>query len=255
MEKNFDLSRVKSDPNLIKSIVANLLPPGKLMGDEYTCLNPTRPDKKAGSFRVNVQTGLWCEFSTGDSGDILDLVKYINGCSFVDAKRYLMELSGHSAELRIDHDLEVKAGAFSSGPGGSAWKDKYETCGNLEMVLPARLDHKVLGRCVGHWIYRNQNSEPILIIRRFDKPLQPGQEKPEKDFLPLSFLANKETGVCSWVQCQYPGSRPIFNIPLIMKKKSWPVVIVEGEKAAAAAQEQEGVARRGRGARPRHPAR
>lgn len=43
---------------------------GKLDGHEFKALNPTRSDSKVGSFSVNVVTGKWADFATGDQGGI-----------------------------------------------------------------------------------------------------------------------------------------------------------------------------------------
>jgi hypothetical protein len=41
--------------------------------------NPTRQDTKAGSFLVNVTTGQWSDFATGDKGgDLVSLVRYLD---------------------------------------------------------------------------------------------------------------------------------------------------------------------------------
>jgi hypothetical protein len=42
--------------------------------------NPTRADRRAGSFKVNTVTGRWADFATGDAGgDPVSLYAYING--------------------------------------------------------------------------------------------------------------------------------------------------------------------------------
>lgn len=58
-------------------LAAFLAPQGRMEGAEWTALNPTRADSKAGSFRINTRTGLWADFATNDRGDALDLVAYL----------------------------------------------------------------------------------------------------------------------------------------------------------------------------------
>jgi hypothetical protein len=76
-------------------IIPRLLPGGKHQGDEWIALNPTRNDKKAKSFSINMRTGVWSDFATGDKGgDMIDLVAYLTGKSNLDAARELAELLG-----------------------------------------------------------------------------------------------------------------------------------------------------------------
>jgi hypothetical protein len=62
--------------------VADLLPGGHRPpgSREWVALNPTRGDRKPGSFRIHLagsKAGVWCDFATKDSGDALDLVAYL----------------------------------------------------------------------------------------------------------------------------------------------------------------------------------
>jgi hypothetical protein len=74
-------------------IIPRLLPGGKRVGDEWVVRNPTRDDKKARSFSVNMRTGVWCDFATGETGgDMIDLYAYLNRGSNVQAKDALAEM-------------------------------------------------------------------------------------------------------------------------------------------------------------------
>jgi len=55
------------------------LPGGRREGWEYVALNPTRLDRHMGSFRINVRTGRWADFATGDrGGDVVSLAAYLS---------------------------------------------------------------------------------------------------------------------------------------------------------------------------------
>ena len=42
-------------------------------------LNPTRHDRHLGSFRINMRTGRWADFATGDrGGDVVSLAAYLS---------------------------------------------------------------------------------------------------------------------------------------------------------------------------------
>jgi hypothetical protein len=62
------------------NFVRRLLPNGKLENHEYVAINPTRIDKRLGSFRTNTVSGKWSDFATGDKGgDLISLYAYIKG--------------------------------------------------------------------------------------------------------------------------------------------------------------------------------
>ena len=67
-------------------LLEQLLPGGILENREYITLNPTRLDKNLGSFRINVYTGKWADFATGDKGgDFISLFAYVKGISQTEA--------------------------------------------------------------------------------------------------------------------------------------------------------------------------
>jgi hypothetical protein len=70
-----------------------ILPAGRRSGNEWTAINPTRSDRRAGSFRVNVVSGKWADFATGDKGgDVISLVAYITDCSQLEGAQKLRRM-------------------------------------------------------------------------------------------------------------------------------------------------------------------
>ena len=68
-----------------------------MRGSEYVALNPTRADRRPGSFKVNIRTGRWADFSTGDKGgDPISLAAYLAGTGQAEAARNLAEMLGMS---------------------------------------------------------------------------------------------------------------------------------------------------------------
>jgi hypothetical protein len=49
-------------------LLSRWLPDGKQVGTEWVARNPKRADRHAGSFKVNLRTGRWGDFATGDFG-------------------------------------------------------------------------------------------------------------------------------------------------------------------------------------------
>jgi DNA primase len=80
---------------VLPAILNRLVPGGKILGREYTALNPTRADRRPGSFKVNLRTGRWSDFATGDKGgDPVSLCAYVEGVSQAEAARRLARMLG-----------------------------------------------------------------------------------------------------------------------------------------------------------------
>jgi hypothetical protein len=59
-------------------IVMRWLPDGRRDGAEWVARNPTRDDRRSGSFKINLITGKWGDFATGDrGGDLVALAAYL----------------------------------------------------------------------------------------------------------------------------------------------------------------------------------
>jgi hypothetical protein len=72
------------------ALLAQWLPDGRQRGQEWIARNPTRADRRAGSFKVNMVTGKWADFATSDAGsDPVSLYAYLNGMGQGDAARAL----------------------------------------------------------------------------------------------------------------------------------------------------------------------
>src|SRR3954462_9449808 len=70
-------------------------PGGRVQGREWAGLNPTRNDGRPGSFRVNLCTGRWADFATGDrGGDVVSLAAYLHGLNQAEAARRLAAMFG-----------------------------------------------------------------------------------------------------------------------------------------------------------------
>ena len=50
------------------AVLARILSGGKRVGAELVALNPRRVDRRPGSFKINLKTGRWSDFATGDKG-------------------------------------------------------------------------------------------------------------------------------------------------------------------------------------------
>jgi hypothetical protein len=61
-----------------ETIVSRWLTNGQREGIEWIALNPMRGDARPGSFKINLRTGSWADFATGDrGGDLVSLAAYL----------------------------------------------------------------------------------------------------------------------------------------------------------------------------------
>ena len=85
----------------LPAILARLLPGGKISGGEYVVRNPTRADHRPGCFKINLRSGRWADFASGDKGgDPVSLCAYIDGMSQAEAARRLARLLGIDCKVR-----------------------------------------------------------------------------------------------------------------------------------------------------------
>lgn len=68
---------------------------GQRVGEEFVARNPIRADRRAGSFRINLRTGIWADFATGDAGgDPVALYAYLHGLPQLAAAKALANRLG-----------------------------------------------------------------------------------------------------------------------------------------------------------------
>ena len=74
----------------LPDLLTHWLPRGRQRGSEWVALNPVREDSRPGSFKVNLRTGCWADFATGDKGgDAISLLAYLRGLPQSEAARLL----------------------------------------------------------------------------------------------------------------------------------------------------------------------
>jgi hypothetical protein len=188
-------------------LVRQWLPNGKLEANEWCC-GSVKGDKGR-SFKVNIHSGKWADFAdklTG--GDLISLYKEIHQLpTMLDAAK---ALSGVQDE-----------------PSNSTYEPKVVKSNDVIEVIPEDLRPPILS-IEGYsyktsWEYRNADGHKIYIVQRYEN------DKGKKEIRPWRFIDGKFTSK------QLPKPRPLFNLNLLEADKSKRVLIVEGEKAAAAA--------------------
>jgi hypothetical protein len=81
--------------SVLPGLLKHWLPDWRRHGREYFARNPNRSDRAAGSFAVNLHTGKWSDFATGDrGGDVISLAAFLFNLSQGDAARRLADMLG-----------------------------------------------------------------------------------------------------------------------------------------------------------------
>ncbi|MFM8442464.1 MAG: DUF927 domain-containing protein [Methylococcus sp.] len=226
---NDDFERVKAAALAsIGQVLAYWLPDGKERGGEWHCKNPTRDDEHAGNFSVNLTTGKFFDFATGEGGaDLIALVHYIEGTGHQsDALARLADFLGIDA---------IESNPDATGPTTQAprprkreAKPKAPEPRPIMPVPPEALASKPTAH-PGHgkpsqvWEYRDENGGLLFEIHRYDLAGE------RKQFAPLTYWPEG----WKWKGC--PEPRPLYGRDRLAARPDAPVIFPEGEKAADAA--------------------
>lgn len=213
----------------ITQVLAHWLPGGKVTdgGKEYTAPNPRRADKHAGSFKVSLAKGTWCDFATGEKGgDLIDLVRYLDGGTDVEACNKLADF------------LNVTAGSVPAVASSKAktpdWVPVLPIPDEVMRKCPPK--HRQHGKPAKVWIYKDAEARPLFVLYRFD--LGPDETgTPRKVFAPLTWCKNSSDGAEQWRWQGLPEPRPLLHLDHLAARTADPVVVCEGEKSADAAAE------------------
>lgn len=205
-------------------LVMEWLPDGKREGAEWTARNPTRDDQHAGSFKINLDTGQWLDFATGDrGGDLISLYAYLNRLNQTQAARELAE------RLSLDGGCNsVQSGVNAPlTPKKSSWTPLRAVPDSTPEPPAAHPTH---GKPTAVWTYRDASSQPLFHVYRFDPP------NARKQFCPLCWCRSANGGM-AWRWQAVTAPRPLYGLDRLAARSEAPVLVCEGEKAADAAGE------------------
>lgn len=181
------------------ALLRQWLPAGKQSGREYKCGSVRGEGGE--SLSVNIDKGIWKDFSSGDGGaDLISLYAAIHGIKQSEAAKSLGNGHDYTAE------------------------DSY-TIGHECHPLPR---HKH-GKPVAVYEYINTSGQLLGYVCRFE----PLNEK--KQFSPLTCWRNAD-GALKWKWKKWPTASPLYHADRLAADLAAKVLIVEGEKTADAAQ-------------------
>lgn len=198
-------------------LVPAWLPEGRREGREWVALNPTRPDARTGSFKVNLETGRWSDFATRDKGgDLVGLYAYLKGITQGEATWLIGEdlaITGHDNSPRRARSNKAHWTSITPVP---------------DAAPPPPKAHYKRGKPTHVWTYRDAQGGVLCHICRFDS--QDG-----KEILPLTFYRDSATGRIAWRWQGLAPPRPLYNLDKLAANPTAVVILCEGEKAADAA--------------------
>ncbi len=179
---------------------------GQLVGHEYCCGSLRGEPGK--SLKVNLRTGLWSDFATGErGGDLISLYAAINGLSQGDAFR----------ELSPGIDLDAAIKSSYSKP-----TSPKKCIVPPEDAPPPYMTHYKHGAPVRSWCYRDAAGSPVSYVARYETAAG-------KTFCPWSWT-DKE-----WEPRAWPEQRVLFGLDELARRPDARVLIVEGEATCEAA--------------------
>jgi len=77
------------------TLVRRWLPDGRRAGAEWVAHNPRRNDRRLGSFKVNLRTGRWGDFATGDGGgDLIGLAAFLFNLKQAESAERIADMLG-----------------------------------------------------------------------------------------------------------------------------------------------------------------
>lgn len=223
--------------NSATSVLNQWCPGGRMQGREYVTLNPTRSDSQAGSFSINLDSGVWKDFATGDSGgDLVALVAYLDGVKQGEAAQRLAVFLGIAYDKHgKSHPATAEQNKVANTQAYTSQK-KPATDGYL-CVMPVPKDapkppatHSRHGKPSMRYTYLDAAGEVNFYHDRFE----PKAEGERKQFAPLTYWVKPETTKAEWRYKAPPNNRPLYGLPALQTATRPDVWIAEGEKATDA---------------------
>lgn len=221
----------------VNGVLNQWCPGGRMLGREYVALNPTRSDSQTGSFSINVDSGVWKDFATGDNGgDLVALVAYLDSVKQGEAAQRLAVFLGMVYDKKSNSPPATSAQNKSPNTQTSASPKKPATDGYL-CVMPVPKDapkppvtHSRHGKPSMRYTYLSAAGDVNFYHDRFE----PKAEGERKQFAPLTYWVNESTNQSEWRYKAPTDKRPLYGLPSLRSAISADVWTAEGEKATDA---------------------
>lgn len=216
------------------SLVPDWLPGGSVRGREYVCADLS--GGAGGSCSVNLDSGKWADFASGDGGkDLIGLFAAIHGVNNGKAASMLMEQLGVRRAGGVQSPAQAPPAPVAAAPAKpekrkSIWAPIVPV---PEMAPPVSFRHhtRPAEDLVGTWEYRF-NGKLYGYVARF-RTSDGGKET-----LPRTWCVDEsdDRGLQKWHWMHWKAPKPLY-VPLgelAADPALVPVMLVEGEKCAKA---------------------
>jgi putative DNA primase/helicase len=234
MTDSFSSSLAQQALEAHQYIFSRLCLKGQIKGDHYLALNPNRTDHGLGSFKINLTSGVWADFAieNASGSNIVSFCAYVKQVSYLDAFKWVKDqmksYSGQS-QTRVqtfqnqeaDTPLEVKA-----EPVPLHSLNSFQISPVPENAPGIQEKLRQFGATL--YAYKNLEGKLLFYIARVETSRG-------KNFYPCTLWQNSD-GSMEWKFKGYEGLRPFYNLDKLYLNPEAPVLIVEGEKAALAAE-------------------
>ena len=232
--------------NCADSLLKEWLPKGHKSGPEWKSCNPTRSDNNEGSFSINMVTGAWGDFASGDTGgDLVSLCAYLfhGGDQLAGVRDVAQQLgiqlpppsggrSHDPVSPRSAPPLAEKSSpsAETAADGAEASSKRVTEWVPLR-VAPATapaapVAHVRRGHPEAVWHYRDADGATLGYVFRF-KTSDGG-----KEVLPVCWATHGTTGESQWRWMHFGEPRALYGLDRLAAKPEATVLVVEGEKCA-----------------------
>ena len=220
--------------------VRSWLPHGKMEGDEWVCLNPTRNDNKEGSFKVNLITGKWNDWADHQAGtDVVSLYAYLNRGRLEGLasgyKNFEGGVQAESAkEILVNYDASYFPSEKDVFEAPKGYWDGYRELGrgieNAPDPMETLLYNEKLfkSKYFKHWVFTDKKGLPLFLVARY---YDGSGKKGDRPFCLWTNGTEYKWRAKNLESCL----RPLYNLTEFTKEL--PVLMVEGQKNAHQAHE------------------
>jgi len=206
--------------------IKSWVPGGNISGNEYFPINPTRSDKKPGSFAINLSTGKWMEGATFESGgDPVSLYAYLFRSELKGSTEGEIQLEAAKEILRKYDGQTISDTKFKKQTG--AWTGYRQLQQGLDN--PPEIDYSWHAENSAKkpferdWNFYSKSGKLVLKIARF-------RDNEGKSDKPFTLWTNGE--VTKWRSINLECKNPVYNLLGLLEKQSAPVLLTEGQKNA-----------------------
>jgi len=215
----FEQARAVISASLIESLLN--APNAEWRGDEYWTLNPTRGDSNIGSFSIS-QEGLWHDFASNESGDLITLISESQNISKKEAAEEIIRKAGATPEAQAPIKKEKRQKVEAQIPAPETALKQLNAASSASWAVER------YGSPVKGWVYRMAAGGVAYAVTRHEKTRPDGSI--EKDVVPWYFGVDNK-----WHNGHaLEHGRLLYKLDQIVKTdKATPILIVEGEKCAS----------------------